>query len=259
MGRLVKLIGSGIGLASEAIANYKAPQTLPEPRIGESSRTAGARSPRDAPPQYVEVADDRADELVENGRAVPVDSKEKSHLKYEDEDEDDDDTLSEEGDEEQWDLDDAVEEQISPNSEKGPAQDANLLTDAFMRSHRPPPYSEGAATGKLPCPVIIPQRRPRDNKRGFVRAYAPALAKCGIDQDTFLDFLKTFHAASKSSPWLQVVNIAASGAGMAPSAIAMGVSSTYSLDKLCCPILEALEAQQYTPRLLLTFYTRSFY
>ena len=123
-------------------------------------------------------------------------------------------------------LDDAVDDHLAHTpSEEEPVRDVNQLTDAFMKSHPPPAYTASVQTGgKLPCPVIIPQRRPRDKKRGFVRAYAPVLEDCGIDQATFLDFLKTFHAASKASPWLTVVNIAAAGAGMAPSAIAMGVS-----------------------------------
>ena len=43
---------------------------------------------------------------------------------------------------------------------------------------------------RLSCPVIIPQRRPRDKDRGFVRAYAPALEDSGISQEVFLQFLE---------------------------------------------------------------------
>ena len=222
MGRLVKLIGSGIGLASEAMAARKqSSQPSSSANTGESSSSAAQRGPAfdEAPPQYVEVPDNEADQLIASGKAVPADHKnEKGGLH-----EHDDDVTSEEGDEEQWALDDAVEEQ-SP-SEEEPAQDANLVTDAFMRNHPPPAYAAGRqVAGRLPCPVILPQRRPRDKTRGFVRAYAPVLEDCGVDQATFLGFLKTFHDASKASPWLNVVNAAAMGAGMAPSAIAMGVS-----------------------------------
>jgi len=123
-------------------------------------------------------------------------------------------------------LDDAVEEQEQLGltlSEQESAQDVNQLTDEFMRSHPPPAYAVQGG-GKLPFPVILPQRRPRDKKRGFVRAYAPVLENCGIDQATFLDFLKTFHASSKASPWLTVVNIAAAGAGMAPGAMVASIA-----------------------------------
>lgn len=233
MGRLVRLIGSGIGLVHEARAARKeekaaaaASQAPAREEVGESSRAAEQRDLDQPPPQYVEVPDERADQLIAAGKAVPLDSKEELQIREkQQEDDDGDDTMSEEGDEEQWDLDDAVEAQEShTQSEEGPEKDADALMDDFMRTHAPPAYTQGTARGRLPCPVIIPQRRPRDKKRGFVRAYAPVLEDCGIDQATFLDFLKTFHSASKSSPWLQVINIAAAGAGFVPSPIAMGVS-----------------------------------
>jgi hypothetical protein len=93
--------------------------------------------------------------------------------------------------------------------EDGPSRDAELLIDEFIRFHPPPPYSKYPTTGNLPCPVIIPQRRPRDWKRGFMRAYAPVLGDCGVSQDMFLDFLKTFDAVNKQLPLLQVINAAA--------------------------------------------------
>jgi hypothetical protein len=78
----------------------------------------------------------------------------------------------------------------------------------------------------LPRPVILPQRRPNSKSRGFVRAYAPDLWYYkGIDQQTFLAFLKDFHTSSQASPVFQVVNVAAMAAGFAPSAIAMAVSA----------------------------------
>lgn len=230
MGRLVKLIGSGIGLASEAIAARKQSSASSGTGTGadasESSRSGASRAPaiNDPPPQYVEVPDDQAEKLIASGKAVPADYKGGEGIGGQEHD--NDDATSEEGDEEQWELDEAIDEHLEQTaSEEEPVQDINQLTDAFMRSHPPPAYADSVQVGgKLPCPVIIPQRRPRDKKRGFVRAYAPVLEDCGIDQATFLDFLKTFHTASKSSPWLTVVNIAAAGAGMVPSPIAMGVS-----------------------------------
>lgn len=215
MGRLVKLVGAGIGLAHESISSHrnKSAPTPSSSNNGESSRSAAQRTPSEAPPQYVEVPDEQADKWIAAGKALPADSKEAHGVHGQ-----------EEGDEEQWELDDAVEEQLSHSrSDDEPAQDATQLVDAFMRTQPPPTYDTATSQG-LPCPVIIPQRRPRDKKRGFVRAYAPILEDVGIDQRTFLDFLKAFHQSSKSSPWLMAVNIAAAGAGMVPSPIAMGVS-----------------------------------
>ncbi|TAQ87812.1 hypothetical protein B7494_g3838 [Chlorociboria aeruginascens] len=223
MGKLVKLMGSGIGLASEATAqrNAQSPFRAPQP---ESSSSAAQR-PRyivDAPPAYVEVSNGRAEESIAQGHGVaanPRDSKGDHKIAPE---YGDDDTTSEEGDEEHWDLDDALDEQTSPTEES--QRDMNQVVDDFRKSHPPPSYAYSPRPmGRLPCPVILPQRRPRDHTRGFVRAYAPVLEDCGIDQDTFLSFLKSFHQASQASPWLSVINIAAGGAGMAPSAIAAGV------------------------------------
>lgn len=53
-----------------------------------------------------------------------------------------------------------------------------------------------ASIQRLPCPVIIPQRRPRNKDRGFVRAYAPVLDDCGISQDVFLRFLEYLDAVN---------------------------------------------------------------
>jgi hypothetical protein len=51
--------------------------------------------------------------------------------------------------------------------------------------------------GRLPGPVIIPQRRLEDKSQGWVRAYDPALMNCGIDEHTFLNFLDAFNESSQ--------------------------------------------------------------
>ncbi|KAG4431736.1 hypothetical protein IFR05_012770 [Cadophora sp. M221] len=222
MGILVKLIGSGIGLASESIKHHKAKKadkaalsTAGDSSTAESSREATFD---DAPPQYVEVSEEQGEKLIAQGKAVPVDEK---HLGKTRPDDDNHTSSEEEGDEEAWQLDDAS----SPLEESNPAEaqkDVNSLTTEFLRSQPPPAYTQIKA--QLPCPVILPQRRPRDKKRGFVRAYAPVLEDVGIDQATFLQFLKTFKKACEADGWLQAVNMAAAGAGFVPNPIAMGVS-----------------------------------
>lgn len=228
MGRLVKLLGSGIGLASEAISARKSSNASRNTdNAGEGSSRSASTPQGEAPPQYVEVPDHTADELIAAGKAIPADAKD-PHLYDHDEktahEHEEDDSLSEEGDEEQWELDEAVP--YPESHDDAPTEDINVLTDTFMRNHPPPSYTPGPrqVQGKLPCPVIIPQRRPRDKRRGFVRAYAPVLKDCGIDQETFLEFLKNFHESAKEDKWLRVVNVSAMIAGMAPSAIVMGVS-----------------------------------
>ncbi|KAF6231305.1 hypothetical protein HO173_010448 [Letharia columbiana] len=102
--------------------------------------------------------------------------------------------------------------------ESGEAKpDVHKLVQKFLTSHPAPTHG----TGRLPCPVIIPQRRPRTKSRGFVRAYVPVLADCGIDQDAFLEFLKTFYKASQASPDFTVIFLAGHAAGYAPSVSAM--------------------------------------
>ena len=73
------------------------------------------------------------------------------------------------------------------------AQDVNQVLELFVERHPPPSYSPVA--GKLEMPVILPQRRPKNKERGFVRAYAPMLQTCGMDQREFLDFLDGFWKA----------------------------------------------------------------
>ena len=106
-----------------------------------------------------------------------------------------------ENDEVDWELDDAANEPASSDSS---SPDGNRqsgiegIVNSFVIQH---PLPKSAATlGQLPYPVILPQRRPRDKSRGFVRAYAPVLSDCGIDQATFLDFLSCFDQASEVGP-----------------------------------------------------------
>jgi hypothetical protein len=73
-------------------------------------------------------------------------------------------------------------------------------------------------------PVILPQRRPKDKSRGFVRAYAPLLGQSGIDEPTFLSFLNALDASAKTSPVFDVINLACFAVGFIPNPIAMGVT-----------------------------------
>lgn len=252
MGRLVKLLGSGIGLASEAIHSRKSSSSNANrgDDAGEGSSRSAAPPTNEAPPQYVEVADRTADELIAAGKAVPADAKD-THLydhdeKTRHEEEEEDDSLSEEGDEEQWELDEAVSYPEPDQDAK--VEDIGQLTDTFMRSHPPPAYTPsetGQVKGHLPCPVILPQRRPRDKKRGFIRAYAPVLAVCGIDQQAWLEFLDTFYKSTKEDKWLQVVNLSAAIAGFAPNPVAMGVS--IAVQVACGVAMEVQRRHRYIP------------
>lgn len=126
-----------------------------------------------------------------------------------------------------WELDEAAA-QLSgappayEEIDSEPGLDEKDVAQSFLRSVGAP--LENQEYQPLPCPVIIPQRRPRDKTRGFVRAYPPILAETsGIDQAMFLDFLENFDKASKTSPVYNVINIACMSIGWI-NPIAMGVS-----------------------------------
>lgn len=87
------------------------------------------------------------------------------------------------------------EEISSMDSEDEQAKKREQMINELVAMAGLPP----AQPQRLPCPVIIPQRRPGSKRRGFVRAYAPVLAQCGISQDVFLKFISDFHKASQVS------------------------------------------------------------
>jgi hypothetical protein len=81
------------------------------------------------------------------------------------------------------------------------------IIDAFVLRH-PLTSEQSCSLTYLPLPVVLPQRRPKDRSRGFVRAYAPVLENAAIDQACFLDFLETFEVGIRASPWLHAINFA---------------------------------------------------
>ena len=203
---LIKLVGSGIGLAAEAREARKASKVTAQASTSrELEQSATIDDLEDQ--NIVRVSEKQANVLMSKGQAVSVDQKEL--------DNDPDDpppkyASDEENDEADWELDDAAEEQTAPTTpraidecnldfsplgEKDRQRYVDKIVVSFIGQHPPPSYSE--SPNKLSCSVIVPQRRPRDKTRGFVRAYAPVLSECGIDQTTFLQFLKTMDKASK--------------------------------------------------------------
>lgn len=148
---------------------------------GESSSSQALGNLSDEPPQYSTIPEDDGDNPISTG--LPIHTR-----------------LGKKGNKKNLDIDKVSGEAY---------ERVNFLVDEFMQTHPSPPYCEHAVTGNLPCPVIIPQRRPRDWKRGFMRAYAPVLNNSGISEETFIDFLKTFSAVNKYLPWLNVINFAA--------------------------------------------------
>jgi hypothetical protein len=210
MGKLVKLLGSGIGLTSEAI---HAARSRSRSRSEQPSSSAGPSNT--APPEYVEVADDTAEELIRSGQAERLlntsDEKRPSKAAEAGYDSDGDSSESENlenlgQDEAAWELDDMAERVRPPTYDESEAAAAAEPEDVkvkkeeemvreLVRKAGSPPHPPQ----RIRCPVIIPQRRPRNKDRGFVRAYAPVLADCGISQQVFLQFLEDWDKASKVS------------------------------------------------------------
>lgn len=136
-----------------------------------------------------------------------------------------------------WDLEEASF--MQPCSKKqynlGAQPTVKSLVHIVASRSPPPPY----AISPLSDPVIIPQRRPGTLRRGFVRAYAPVLSQHGIDQATFLSFIKNFDLAAQASPLLNVVYVSASAVGFMPQGWAILASSVVTI-----AARTAMEAQQ---------------
>ncbi|CAG9945870.1 unnamed protein product [Clonostachys rosea f. rosea IK726] len=105
---------------------------------------------------------------------------------------------------------------------KDPAR-ISTLVEAFLAVHRPLVRQTPAP---LPFAVIIPQRRPESRQRGFVPAYAPCLAPCGISEDAFMQFHEFYNESLRYSNAIKVVTVAAGAAGLVPSITATVVSLT---------------------------------
>ena len=200
-GPLSKGLSGAIGLATEAYAHHqetKQSKNLPASTHDsaiEHDNTRKTSNATLAPPSYDEALSGSSDESSENE------------------------------DEEDW-IRDETETQLEPrraDGGEGESQSIDHIIEAFNRRHPPPQYQQ--ADERLPCAVIIPQRRPHTKTRGFVRAYAPVLQDCGIDEATFMDFHEGFHRAINKQGWFNAVNIAvaisvlAETAAVAPSII----------------------------------------
>ncbi|KAK0315033.1 hypothetical protein LTR91_009677 [Friedmanniomyces endolithicus] len=239
-GGLVGMITAGVGVAAEyrehrkeqkqrqlsrgnsgqdVQASQAEPSTSPQPQnIGSSSRSL------DAPPLYADLPEgSNGNRLLAPG-GLANDDKKTAHAQYQDDDDDDDesdDSRSTEDDEEDWQLDEVLPSYQESIPDHRSADELARVVMLTSRAASDVPRMRHA----IPLPVIIPQRRPRNKTRGFVRAYAPVLADSGIDQATFLSFLDNFHKSSQASPVFTVILISATIAGFAPSLIATAVTT----------------------------------
>jgi hypothetical protein len=129
--------------------------------------------------------------------------------------------------EEAWELDEAQDEiTSSPDArEADEPNDPITLADAFISRLPPSPLAASlSAQQKLPFPIIIPQRRPKDRSRGMITAYPPILSTRNIDQPIFLDFLSTFNKSTQATQWIAALNLASIGTIWLPTVTSILVS-----------------------------------
>ena len=238
MSRLVKLVGTGVGVAAEYSQHRKAQK---ESRQGSDTLQAQgdgvagpsrsrSTSPRvftspNAPPAYDEATKGSSSRGVLATGGPPQSDKKSHHESDSGDSTSDDDNDNEEA---LWELDEAQHSDEPPSYEQSQsgAVDENVLVREVLQANEKRSSLAPTIRQPLPLPVIIPQRRPGSKRRGFVRAYAPLLGECsGIDEATFLAFLKNFYKSSKEHPAFNIVQVAAGIAGFAPSVIAMAVTT----------------------------------
>lgn len=232
IGGLIKLVGNGVNAAAEYRGHRKERKAAHDSALAspeEDQAVAGPSNQRNIaqhsnsdvlPPTYSQSTQHGSDRQLATG---PPAGDEK---KLVDDSSSDSDYLSDEltpieDDEDAWQLDEVAAATEPPSYESAMQED----TDAFERDIIADRQINQQPIGKLPLPVILPQRRPRIKSRGFVRAYSPVLQDVGIDQQTFLRFLKNFHASSQANPCFNAVMVAATIAGFVPDPIVMAVTT----------------------------------
>ncbi|KAJ6151659.1 hypothetical protein N7470_007256 [Penicillium chermesinum] len=189
MGPLVRLTAQGIGLVRENMARKRTELSA------SATETIVSNYQTNSDPAMQNQDDNDCPELV--GRNA----------------------FTQDVDEEAW-LADAVAEEFK-EQESPPYSKHTSMLETTALGFKP---QQERSLARLPYPVIIPQRRPRDRSRGFARAYAPVLANCDVSQEMFLRFIKDLYEASKANPIFMVVNMAAFVTGFIPDITATVVS-----------------------------------
>lgn len=212
---VVKGIGSGIGLVSEAIHHQKdkRKKNLRTASSASSGTATNSPEPADtvAPSTAVEEGVMRDQQQQQHrkssagGKHGEVISDEPEHI---------------ETDETDWALDELT---ATPSSEDDENIDSGFT---ILDSYKPATISNNKTN--LPYPIILPQRRPSTNTRSFIHAYAPVLSThvfpplAPVDLNAFLASLQ--HAA-RASPVFGAVLLTAGLVGIYPGWIALAVTT----------------------------------
>jgi hypothetical protein len=205
--RLIKrAVGTGVGLTAEAIEHQK--------QKSRDKKAAAAQGQADPLQETGTVAGPSTGFAAQGSASGPAHHDHKAVAKADSDSEDSVSSL--EDDDEAWELDEALStyeeaavdtSHLSPEEKEEQEKKEKLDTPAKVKNIiakcGPPPYlqvgPDGETHGPLPCPVILPQRRPKNKQRGFVRAYAPVLENAGIGQEAFLQFLNDWNASATAS------------------------------------------------------------
>ena len=194
MSKLVNFVGSGIGLAYEISASRQPTSKTTTSRsvtrdASHGSGTRGNFSARHQDIQEYGSQTDHQDYLSvswsnHSGEREYHNSQEKKGIR----------TC-----EEEWNPEDPVDNSIQlppPYTTEEYGESANRVLPLTLQRPSSPSIT---VRGRLPCPVVIPQRRPKNKEGGFIRAYAPVLLECGIDEATFMNFIDSLNQAVKVS------------------------------------------------------------
>ncbi|PVH88833.1 hypothetical protein DL98DRAFT_648167 [Cadophora sp. DSE1049] len=209
---IVKTMAAGIGFASESASYYK------ERKLEEYSSDKGS-----------------VGKAVRLLRPPPPPQQQKPYFEI--------------NDSKMWALDDA-QEKVAPiaapakTKKELKERDINKIIASFVCRHPAPEEQDGKhpAIQQLPLPVVLPQKRPKDRSRGFVKAYAPVLEQSGIDQATFLDFLETFEQGIRASPWLEAINL------VSIAALSLPIPEAMAIDIACMVVIETATSVQTRTR-----------
>jgi hypothetical protein len=188
IGKTVKLVAAPIGLVSEAIHNYRDKMRAKSDAITSAVDTpVTEENVAEEDAAYVNLPPEQADEPIASGQAVAAEGQEPTHElvpTYELGDDENQDAAD-------WALDDATEDVERQT-------DLTALEKLSYGETRNDSKAISAKASYLPYPVILPQRRPGNKTRGFVRAYAPVLQDVGIERDQFLTFIKELQKHSQA-------------------------------------------------------------
>jgi len=192
-GKIKGLLGSGVGLVSEAISYQNEKRSGPRSGSRYESRTS-----------------DYSRTSYQSSYACPIYNTATSQRDHQN----------------NWEDNDYAEASWRSDMEE-PQYTSALAQNRMFYEEDCPSYSEimgPSSPRSLSLPVIIPQRRPENQSRGWAVAYAPALMESGIDEATFIKFITKFNQACDTSPVLDAVNLGAFAVGFAPGIAPMVVS-----------------------------------